>query len=121
MNFAVISTEIFILCLGLFAIVMDLVLPAKESHKSIGAVLIFALTGWFLYMFTLYQGPLNPMEPEAMAVIADKFFYQGMYFVDNYALFFKQMFIWPQYLPCCLPVIMFSLCCGTRVSFMLCC
>ena len=57
MNFAVISTEIFILCLGLFAIVMDLVLPAKESHKSIGAVLIFALTGWFLYMFTLYQGP----------------------------------------------------------------
>ena len=40
MNFAVISTEIFILCLGLFAIVMDLVLPAKESHKSIGAVLI---------------------------------------------------------------------------------
>ena len=93
MNFAVISTEIFILCLGLFAIVMDLVLPAKESHKSIGAVLIFALTGWFLYMFTLYQGPLNPMEPEAMAVIADKFFYQGMYFVDNYALFFKQMFI----------------------------
>ena len=93
MNVAVISTEIFILCLGLFAIVMDLVLPAKESHKSIGAVLIFALTGWFLYMFTLYQGPLNPMEPEAMAVIADKFFYQGMYFVDNYALFFKQMFI----------------------------
>ena len=93
MNFAVISTEIFILCLGLFAIVMDLVLPAKESHKSIGAVLIFALTGWFLYMFTLYQGPLNPMEPEAMAVIADKFFYQGMYFVDNYAVFFKQMFI----------------------------
>lgn len=93
MNFAVISTEIFILCLGLFAIVMDLILPAKESHKSIGAVLIFALTGWFLYMFTLYQGPLNPMEPEAMAVIADKFFYQGMYFVDNYALFFKQMFI----------------------------
>ena len=93
MNFAVISTEIFILCLGLFAIVMDLVLPAKESHKSIGAVLIFALTSWFLYMFTLYQGPLNPMEPEAMVVIADKFFYQGMYFVDNYALFFKQMFI----------------------------
>ena len=53
MNLGVISTEIFILCLGLVTIVMDLVLPAKESPKSIGAVLIFALTGWFIYMFTL--------------------------------------------------------------------
>lgn len=90
MNFAAISTEIFILCLGLFAIVMDLVLPGKESHKSIGAVLIFALAGWFLYMFTLYHGAINPMDINALQ---DRFFYQGLYLVDNYALFFKQMFI----------------------------
>ncbi len=93
MNFAAISTEIFILCLGLFAIVMDLVLPEQESRKSIGGVLIFSLTGWFLYMFTLYNGPLDPMDPAAMAALADRFFYQGLYLVDNYALFFKQMFI----------------------------
>ena len=92
MNFAAISTEIFILCLGLLAIVMDLLLPARESRKSIGAVLIFALTGWFLYMFTLYQGmpvPQGTVPTEA----GTKFFYQGLFLVDNYALFFKQLFI----------------------------
>ena len=67
MNFAAISTEIFILGMGLFAIVMDLVLPEGESRKSIGGVLIFALAGWFLYMFTLYHGAINPLEPAAMA------------------------------------------------------
>ena len=60
MNFAAISTEIFILGMGLFAIVMDLVLPEGESRKSIGGVLIFALAGWFLYMFTLYHGNQSP-------------------------------------------------------------
>ncbi len=92
MNFAAISTEIFILCLGLLAVVMDLLLPEGESRKSIGAVLIFSLVGWFLYMFTMYQGmpvPQGTMPPEAGA----KFFYQGLFLVDNYALFFKQLFI----------------------------
>lgn len=93
MNFAAISTEIFILGMGLFAIVMDLVLPEGESRKSIGGVLIFALAGWFLYMFTLYHGAINPLEPAAMAAVHDRFFYQGLYLVDNYALFFKQLFI----------------------------
>ncbi len=92
MNFAAISTEIFILCLGLLAVVMDLLLPEGESRKSIGAVLIFALVGWFLYMFTMYQGmpvPQGAAAPEAGAT----FFYQGLFLVDNYALFFKQLFI----------------------------
>ncbi len=92
MNFAAISTEIFILCLGLLAVVMDLLLPEGESRKSIGAVLIFALVGWFLYMFTMYQGmpvPQGAAVPEAGAT----FFYQGLFLVDNYALFFKQLFI----------------------------
>lgn len=93
MNFAAISTEIFILCLGLFAIVMDLVLPQKESRKAIGGVLILALSGWFVYMFSLYHGPINMFDPNAGADFADRFFYQGLYLVDNYALFFKQMFI----------------------------
>lgn len=93
MNFAAISTEIFILCLGLFAIVMDLVLPEGESRQSIGGVLIFSLAGWFLYMFTLYHGAINPLEPASMAALTDRFFYQGLYLVDNYALFFKQLFI----------------------------
>lgn len=92
MNFAAISTEIFILCLGLAAIVMDLLLPEKESRKSIGTVLIFALTGWFLYMFTLYQG-LQVAQGAMPAEAGGRFFYQGMFLVDNYALFFKQLFI----------------------------
>ncbi|MBQ1940290.1 MAG: NADH-quinone oxidoreductase subunit N [Anaerovibrio sp.] len=90
MNFAVINTEIFILALGLFAVVMDLILPRNESHKSIGAVLIFSLTAWLLYMFTMYTGPFDPtlgfMSP-------DRYFTKTLYIVDNYALFFKQLFI----------------------------
>lgn len=94
MNFAAISTEIFILCLGLFAIVMDLVLPSKESRNSIGAVLILALSGWLIHMFSMYHGPMVPMDPAAMAAeISNRFFYQGLYLVDNYSLFFKQLFI----------------------------
>lgn len=93
MNFAAISTEIFLLCMGLFAIVMDLVLPEKEARKSVGGVLIFALSGWFLYMFSLYHGPVQPLDPAAMAAVSESFFYRGLYLADNYALFFKQMFI----------------------------
>ena len=43
MNFAGISTEIFILCLGLFFFFFYLVMADKKSKKSIGAVLIFVL------------------------------------------------------------------------------
>ena len=90
MNFAAISTEIFILVLGLFAIVMDLILPRHESHKSIGSVLILALTAWLLYMFTMYTGPFDPTSG---GVFADRYFSGSLYMVDNYALFFKQLFI----------------------------
>lgn len=85
MNFEIISTEIFLLALALLAIVMDLLLPTGESRRPIGTVLIFSLLGWFLYMFTFYTG----LEAGA----GSSFFYQGLYIVDNYALFFKQLFI----------------------------
>jgi len=89
MNFEAISTEIFILVLGLFAIVMDLVLPENESRKSIGGVLVFALTGWVLYMFSMYV----PGAAAADGAANTRYFMDMMYIVDNYSLFFKQLFM----------------------------
>ncbi len=89
MHFEVISTEIFILVLGLFAIIMDLVLPKNESRKSIGSVLIFALTAWLIYMFTLY----TPQAVIADGGTATRYFNDTIYVVDNYSIFFKQLFI----------------------------
>lgn len=89
MNFEAISTEIFILVLGLFAIVMDLVLPKNESRKSIGGVLVFAITGWVLYMFSMYV----PETAVADGSATTRYFMDMMYIVDNYSLFFKQLFM----------------------------
>lgn len=89
MNFEVISTEIFILVLGLFAIVMDLVLPEKESRRSICGVLVFSLTAWLAYMFTMYVPEASFASGDATA----RFFSDRLYIVDNYAIFFKQLFI----------------------------
>lgn len=89
MNFGAISTEIFILVLGLFAIVMDLVLPKEESRKSIGGVMIFGLSAWVAYMFTLYV----PNSVIADGGTGTRYFMDMLYVVDNYAIFFKQLFI----------------------------
>ncbi len=89
MNFAAINTEIFILVLGLFAIIMDLALPKDESRKAIGGVLIFSLTAWVAYMFTMY----TPQSIIADGGTGTRYFNDMMYVVDNYSIFFKQLFI----------------------------
>ena len=51
MNFLAISTEITILLLALFLIVMDLVLPERESRKAMAGFTVMVLTGLLLYLF----------------------------------------------------------------------
>ncbi len=81
MNFLAISTEITILLLALFLIVMDLVLPERESRKAMAGFTVMVLTGLLLYLFGQYH------------MTESQFFLGNLYFVDNYSIFFKQLFI----------------------------
>jgi len=81
MNFLAISTEIGILVLALFVMAVDLILPKQETRKSVACITICGLIALLLYGFTQYHFDGSP------------YFYQNLYFVDNYAIFFKQLFI----------------------------
>ena len=81
MNFLAISTEIGILVLALFVMAVDLILPKQETRKSVACITICGLIALLLYGFTQYHFDGSP------------YFYQNLSFVDNYAIFFKQLFI----------------------------
>ncbi len=81
MNFLAISTEIGILVLALFVMAVDLILPKQETRKSVACITICGLIALLLYSFTQYHFD------------GSSYFYQNLYFVDNYAIFFKQLFM----------------------------
>ena len=58
---------------------MDLIIPDKESRRGLGYLAVLGLTGILGHTFTQYG--------------ASGYVYQGLYVIDNYAVFFKQIFL----------------------------
>ena len=81
MDFWAISTEIEILVLMLITILMDLVLPKADSRRSVGYITAAGLAAILFAAIGRYHAGVSPT------------FFAGLFLVDNYALFFKQMFI----------------------------
>lgn len=81
MNFMAVSTEIAVLLLALFVMAVDLLMPGKDARRPIAVISIFGLLGILLYTFTLYH------------LGSSAYFFEGMFVVDNYAIFFKQLFL----------------------------
>ena len=79
MNIFVLSTELLTVGLALLLLLLDLLLPEKESRRGVGYLAIFGLAGIIGYTFTQYGNNGS--------------FYQGLYVLDNYAVFFKQLFL----------------------------
>ena len=79
MNFSLLTTEIVTVCLAAFLVVMDLIIPDKESRRGLGYMALLGLLGIFGHTFTQYG-------------INDSL-YKGLYVIDNYAVFFKQIFL----------------------------
>jgi NADH-quinone oxidoreductase subunit N len=81
MDFMAIGTEIGIALLGFLALVVDLMLPKRETRKGLACIMLLGLLAILFFGFTQYHqgGSLT--------------FFHGLYFVDNYALFFKQLFV----------------------------
>ncbi|MDF2500032.1 MAG: nuoN [Anaerosporomusa subterranea] len=79
MNFSLLTTELLTIGLALLLLVLDLLIPAKESRRGVGYLAIIGLAGIIGYTFTLYGGRES--------------FYQGLFVLDNYAVFFKQLFL----------------------------
>ncbi len=83
MNLNVLYPEISILILALAMIVLDLLLPAKETRRCIGYIAISVIAVVFFSLFYQY----NNFDGEAA------YFYEGLFSLDNYAVFFKQLFL----------------------------
>ena len=81
MDFSAIGIELGLLALALLFLAMGVLLPKKESRTSLAAISVVALLALFAYGFSFYRGG------EAAS------FYAGLYVVDNYAVFFKQLFL----------------------------
>lgn len=81
MNFSVVGAELLVLILALLLIAADLILPAKETRRSLGYMAIFGLAGLFFYLFGQYHLGYSA------------YFYKEIFFLDNYAILFKQMFV----------------------------
>lgn len=79
MNFGLLTTEIVTVCLATFLAVMDLLIPAKESRRGLGYLALLGLLGVLGHTFTQYG--------------INSSIYKGMYAIDNYAVFFKQIFL----------------------------
>lgn len=79
MNFSLLTTELLTVGLALFLLVIDLIIPDKESRRGLGYLAILGLAGIIGYTFTVLgsQGT----------------FYQGMFILDNYSIFFKLLFL----------------------------
>ena len=81
MDFSAIGIELGLLALALLFLAMGVLLPKKEPRTSLAAIAVVALLALFGYGFSFYHGG------------EDATFYAGLYLVDNYAVFFKQLFL----------------------------
>ncbi len=81
MDFSAIGIELGLLALALLFLAMGVLLPKKEPRTSLAAISVVALLALFGYGFSFYHGG------------EDATFYAGLYLVDNYAVFFKQLFL----------------------------
>lgn len=81
MNFMAISTEIAIVCLTVAVMVLDLVMAKGESRRKLAYIVMGGLSGILVWNFGQYH------------VCQSQTFFAGLFLVDNYAIFFKQLFI----------------------------
>ncbi|WP_196591044.1 NADH-quinone oxidoreductase subunit N [Pectinatus frisingensis] len=81
MNFYVIYPEIAVLVLALLLICADLILSAVETRRSLGYAAIMILGGLFISLFYQYH------------IDGSVYFYDNLFYFDNYAIFFKQLFL----------------------------
>nr|WP_040292417.1 NADH-quinone oxidoreductase subunit N [Acetonema longum] len=79
MNLSALTTEISMVCLAVLIILLDLFLPDKASRKGLGYLTVAGLLVVFGCSFARYG--------------LETTFYQGMFVVDDYAVFFKQLFL----------------------------
>ncbi|WP_196594315.1 NADH-quinone oxidoreductase subunit N [Pectinatus sottacetonis] len=81
MNLYVIYPEITVLLLALMITIIDLILPAAETRRSLGYISIMVLGGLFISLFYQYH------------IESSAYFYNHLFYFDNYAIFFKQLFL----------------------------
>ena len=81
MDFSAIGIELGLLALALLFLAMGVLLPKEEPRTSLAAIAVVALLALFGYGFSFYHSG------------EDAAFYAGLYLVDNYAVFFKQLFL----------------------------
>ncbi|MDD4599575.1 NADH-quinone oxidoreductase subunit N [bioreactor metagenome] len=79
MNIALLTSEIAVLVLGLLIIIFDVLIPRQETHRSLGYIAACGVLAILVHSMTQYG---------AAATV-----YQGLFVVDNLALFFKQLFL----------------------------
>ena len=81
MDFWAISIEIAITVLMLLALLVDLVLPKEHDRRPVAFLTAAGLIA--LFVFSIGQYHVSPSET----------FFMGLFIADNYALFFKQLFL----------------------------
>lgn len=81
MNLYVIYPEITVLVLALALIIIDLLLPSEETRRPLGYITILVLSILAISLFWQYHLTISA------------YFYQGLFYYDNYAIFFKQLFL----------------------------
>ncbi|MDF2570420.1 MAG: NAD(P)H-quinone oxidoreductase subunit 2 [Sporomusa sp.] len=79
MNISILTSEIAIVLLAVLIMLFDLVLPRQESRRSLGYLAAWGVFAIFVYTFTQY----------GMSATV----YKGLFIVDNFAVFFKQIFL----------------------------
>jgi NADH-quinone oxidoreductase subunit N len=79
MNIALLTSEIAVVILALLSIVFDLLMPRQETRRSLGYFAVCGLLGILVYTSNQYG---------TSATV-----YHGFFVVDNFALFFKQLFM----------------------------
>lgn len=81
MNFTAITTEIMVTVLMLITLVMDLIMAKGASRRPVAYLSAAGLAGILVYTFSQYH------TGESI------YFFGQLFIVDNYSLFFKQLFI----------------------------
>lgn len=79
MTISLLTSEIAVVILALLIIIFDLLMPRQETRRSLGYVAACGLLGILVYTFTQY-GVSGTV-------------YNGFFVVDNFAVFFKQLFL----------------------------
>lgn len=81
MNIYILYPEITVLLLTLLIVIMDLLLPVQETRRSLAYISVMVLGCLFISLFYQYHFGISP------------YFYNKMFYFDNYAIFFKQLFL----------------------------